>query len=114
MPAFFFLRSCRCFKLFYKLSLQVQLLGYLCMLMCVCVFVHACLCVMSGATLSQLSDSGQTLSEDSGVDIAEAGGMCKDSSPRPGKIVSQNASGELRGAERAAQVPNHQVRERAH
>ncbi|XP_060763368.1 whirlin [Neoarius graeffei] len=61
-----------------------------------------------GATLSQLSDSGQTLSEDSGVDIAEAGGMCKDSSPRPGKAISQNASGEARGAERAAQVPNHQ------
>ncbi|XP_053085161.1 whirlin [Pangasianodon hypophthalmus] len=61
-----------------------------------------------GATLSQLSDSGQTLSEDSGVDIAEAGGLCKDSSPRPGKAVSQNASGEPQGAERAAQVPNHQ------
>ncbi|XP_038854426.1 whirlin-like [Salvelinus namaycush] len=38
-----------------------------------------------GATLSQLSDSGQTLSEDSGVDIAEAGGLSKDSSPRPSK-----------------------------
>ncbi|XP_058231551.1 whirlin isoform X2 [Hemibagrus wyckioides] len=58
-----------------------------------------------GATLSQLSDSGQTLSEDSGVDIAEAGGMCKDSSPRPSKAGSQNASGEPQGAERA---PNHQ------
>ncbi|KAI5613040.1 whirlin-like isoform X1, partial [Silurus asotus] len=61
-----------------------------------------------GATLSQLSDSGQTLSEDSGVDIAEAGGICKDSSLRPGKAVYQNASGELQGAERAVQVPNHQ------
>ncbi|XP_053466799.1 whirlin [Ictalurus furcatus] len=61
-----------------------------------------------GATLSQLSDSGQTLSEDSGVDIAEAGGMCKDSSPRPGKAVSHNASGEPHGAERAVKIPNHQ------
>ncbi|XP_053337642.1 whirlin [Clarias gariepinus] len=61
-----------------------------------------------GATLSQLSDSGQTLSEDSGVDIAEAAGMCKDSSPRPGKAVSQNASGEPQGAERTGQIPNHQ------
>ncbi|XP_060740265.1 whirlin isoform X2 [Tachysurus vachellii] len=58
-----------------------------------------------GATLSQLSDSGQTLSEDSGVDIAEAGGMCKDSSPRPSKVVFQNASGEAQRAERA---PCHQ------
>ncbi|CAB1320131.1 unnamed protein product, partial [Coregonus sp. 'balchen'] len=31
----------------------------------------------------QQRDSGQTLSEDSGVDIAEAGGLSKDSSPRP-------------------------------
>lgn len=69
----------------------------------VCVYV----CVLSGTTLSQLSDSGQTLSEDSGVDIAEAGGMCKDSSPRPSKVVFQNASGEVQRAERA---PCHQVR----
>ncbi|XP_036383307.1 whirlin [Megalops cyprinoides] len=50
-----------------------------------------------GATLSQLSDSGQTLSEDSGVDIAEAGGLSKDSSPRPGRTrppqESQGAEG---------------------
>ncbi|TSV94893.1 Whirlin [Bagarius yarrelli] len=62
-----------------------------------------------GATLSQLSDSGQTLSEDSGVDIAEAGGMCKESSPRPCKAVFQNASEKPQGAERAVQVPNHQL-----
>ncbi|KAF4074286.1 hypothetical protein AMELA_G00237810 [Ameiurus melas] len=61
-----------------------------------------------GATLSQLSDSGQTLSEDSGVDIAEAGGLCKDSSPRPGKAISHNASGEPHGAERTVKIPNHQ------
>ncbi|XP_062310641.1 whirlin isoform X1 [Osmerus eperlanus] len=44
-----------------------------------------------GATLSQLSDSGQTLSEDSGVDIAEAGGLSKDSSPRPSKSQAHQA-----------------------
>ncbi|XP_045081425.1 whirlin-like [Coregonus clupeaformis] len=49
-----------------------------------------------GATLSQLSDSGQTLSEDSGVDIAEAGGLSKDSSPRPSK---NQATQESRGAQ---------------
>ncbi|XP_028852006.1 whirlin isoform X2 [Denticeps clupeoides] len=51
-----------------------------------------------GATLSQLSDSGQTLSEDSGVDIAEAGGLSKDSSPRPGKPPSQSV-GDVPGSD---------------
>ncbi|KAL0979069.1 hypothetical protein UPYG_G00180140 [Umbra pygmaea] len=58
-----------------------------------------------GATLSQLSDSGQTLSEDSGVDIAEAGGLSKDSSPRPSKSpVSQ----EPHGAEEIAALASRQ------
>ncbi|XP_049326273.1 whirlin [Astyanax mexicanus] len=57
-----------------------------------------------GATLSQLSDSGQTLSEDSGVDIAEAGGLSKDSSPRPGQPSPQQASGNLRGTDGSGQA----------
>ncbi|XP_026102644.1 whirlin-like [Carassius auratus] len=56
-----------------------------------------------GATLSQLSDSGQTLSEDSGVDIAEAGGLSKDSSPRPGKAPFLQVRGGTRRAEGLAQ-----------
>ncbi|XP_066514481.1 whirlin-like [Hoplias malabaricus] len=62
-----------------------------------------------GTTLSQLSDSGQTLSEDSGVDIAEAGGLSKDSSPRPGKPSPQQAPGDTRGAERNTQNSSQQT-----
>ncbi|XP_056602282.1 whirlin [Triplophysa dalaica] len=54
---------------------------------------------LRGATLSQLSDSGQTLSEDSGVDIAEAGGLSKDSSPRPGKAPFLQLTGDPRRAD---------------
>ncbi|XP_031662410.1 whirlin isoform X1 [Oncorhynchus kisutch] len=50
-----------------------------------------------GATLSQLSDSGQTLSEDSGVDIADAGGLSKDSSPRPSKNQATQQSQVAQG-----------------
>ncbi|XP_051552466.1 whirlin-like isoform X2 [Myxocyprinus asiaticus] len=57
-----------------------------------------------GATLSQLSDSGQTLSEDSGVDIAEAGGLSKDSSPRPGKPPFLQVIGDSRRLEELAQA----------
>lgn len=66
------------------------------------------LSVVPGATLSQLSDSGQTLSEDSGVDIAEAGGLSKDSSPRPGKAPFLQLTGDPRRAEASAK----QVRRR--
>ncbi|XP_051981827.1 whirlin-like isoform X2 [Xyrauchen texanus] len=61
---------------------------------------------LRGATLSQLSDSGQTLSEDSGVDIAEAGGLSKDSSPRPGKPPFLQVIGDLRRLEGLAQAAN--------
>ncbi|XP_051524819.1 whirlin-like [Myxocyprinus asiaticus] len=59
---------------------------------------------LRGATLSQLSDSGQTLSEDSGVDIAEAGGLSKDSSPRPGKPPFLQVIGDSRRLEGLAQA----------
>uniref|UniRef100_A0A9J7Y5U2 Whirlin b n=1 Tax=Cyprinus carpio carpio TaxID=630221 RepID=A0A9J7Y5U2_CYPCA len=62
-----------------------------------------------GATLSQLSDSGQTLSEDSGVDIAEAGGLSKDSSPRPGKAPFLQVTGGTRRAEGLAQTSAKQM-----
>lgn len=64
---------------------------------------------LRGATLSQLSDSGQTLSEDSGVDIAEAGGLSKDSSPRPGKPPFQQFTGDTRRAEGLAQATAKQM-----
>ncbi len=69
------------------------------------------LSVFPGATLSQLSDSGQTLSEDSGVDIAEAGGLSKDSSPRPGKPPFRQVTGDTRRAEGHAQASAKQVRQ---
>lgn len=69
------------------------------------------LSIFPGATLSQLSDSGQTLSEDSGVDIAEAGGLSKDSSPRPGKPPFLQFIGDTRRAEGLAQASTKQVRE---
>lgn len=64
---------------------------------------------LRGATLSQLSDSGQTLSEDSGVDIAEAGGLSKDSSPRPGKPPFLQHIGDARRAEGLAQISAKQM-----
>ncbi|XP_048043273.1 whirlin [Megalobrama amblycephala] len=64
---------------------------------------------LRGATLSQLSDSGQTLSEDSGVDIAEAGGLSKDSSPRPGKPPFLQVIGDTRRAEGLAQASTKQM-----
>ncbi|XP_055055245.2 whirlin isoform X1 [Misgurnus anguillicaudatus] len=64
---------------------------------------------LRGATLSQLSDSGQTLSEDSGVDIAEAGGLSKDSSPRPGKPPFLQHIGDTRRAEGFAQISAKQM-----
>ncbi|XP_067294992.1 whirlin isoform X2 [Pseudorasbora parva] len=64
---------------------------------------------LRGATLSQLSDSGQTLSEDSGVDIAEAGGLSKDSSPRPGKPPFLQVIGETHRAEGLAQATAKQM-----
>ncbi|KAI2664717.1 Whirlin [Labeo rohita] len=67
------------------------------------------LSIFPGATLSQLSDSGQTLSEDSGVDIAEAGGLSKDSSPRPGKPPFLQVTGDTRRAEALAQASAKQV-----
>jgi len=69
------------------------------------------LSIFPGATLSQLSDSGQTLSEDSGVDIAEAGGLSKDSSPRPGKPPFLQVICDARRAEGLAQASAKQVRE---
>lgn len=72
------------------------------------------LSIFPGATLSQLSDSGQTLSEDSGVDIAEAGGLSKDSSPRPGKPPFLQVIGDTRRAEGLAQASTKQVREQRH
>ncbi|KAK2912112.1 hypothetical protein Q8A67_004245 [Cirrhinus molitorella] len=62
-----------------------------------------------GATLSQLSDSGQTLSEDSGVDIAEAGGLSKDSSPRPGKPPFLQITADTRRAEALAHASAKQM-----
>ncbi|KAG1958766.1 whirlin [Pimephales promelas] len=64
---------------------------------------------LRGATLSQLSDSGQTLSEDSGVDIAEAGGLSKDSSPRPGKPPFLQVICDARRAEGLAQASAKQM-----
>lgn len=57
--------------------------------------------------MSQLSDSGQTLSEDSGVDIAEAGGLSKDSSPRPSK---NQATQQSQVAQGPAALASKQVR----
>ncbi|KTF77805.1 hypothetical protein cypCar_00031204 [Cyprinus carpio] len=69
------------------------------------------LSVFPGATLSQLSDSGQTLSEDSGVDIAEAGGLSKDSSPRPGKPPFLQVTCDTRRADGLAQASAKQMGE---
>uniref|UniRef100_A0A8C1Z885 Whirlin b n=1 Tax=Cyprinus carpio TaxID=7962 RepID=A0A8C1Z885_CYPCA len=66
---------------------------------------------LRGATLSQLSDSGQTLSEDSGVDIAEAGGLSKDSSPRPGKPPFLQVTCDTRRADGLAQASAKQMGE---